>query len=103
MVLAPTRELGQQILLVAKELSGFEKFSSAGLFGGTSMAKQAKRLGQVGFAVTDIGRALRNSLVQGSSEKHVWTSRPSGLGWWRSKSSYEDDTVLICFSRGRLD
>lgn len=44
LVLVPTRELGQQILQVAKGLSRHAKFSSCGLFGGASMARQAERL-----------------------------------------------------------
>ena len=44
LVLVPTRELGQQILAVAKDLSRAARFSCAGIFGGASVAEQARRL-----------------------------------------------------------
>jgi superfamily II DNA/RNA helicase len=44
LVLVPTRELGQQILGVAKDLSRAARFSCAGVFGGASVAEQARRL-----------------------------------------------------------
>jgi len=44
LVLAPTRELGAQLLSVAKSLSGTAKFSSMGLLGGSPPGEQMKKL-----------------------------------------------------------
>jgi superfamily II DNA/RNA helicase len=60
LVLVPTRELGQQILGVAKGLSRHAKFSSCGVFGGASMARQADRLGEgVDLVVGTPGRIVQ--------------------------------------------
>ncbi|EKX54359.1 hypothetical protein GUITHDRAFT_160645 [Guillardia theta CCMP2712] len=58
-VIVPTRELGSQILGVAKGLSKHAKFSSLGLLGGASSAMQAKRLEQpVDLVIATPGRLL---------------------------------------------
>lgn len=43
-IIVPTRELGEQVLLVAKSLSHAARFSVAGVFGGARISNQAASL-----------------------------------------------------------
>jgi len=65
LILAPTRELGAQLLSVAKDLSGKAKFSSMGLLGGSPPGEQIKRLERgVDLVVATTGR-LRDFVRNG--------------------------------------
>ncbi|KAJ1482645.1 P-loop containing nucleoside triphosphate hydrolase protein [Baffinella frigidus] len=65
LILAPTRELGAQLLSVAKSLSGTAKFSSMGLLGGSPPGEQMKRLERgVDLVVATTGR-LRDFVKDG--------------------------------------
>ena len=65
LILAPTRELGAQLLSVAKALSGTAKFSSMGLLGGSPPGEQMKKLDRgVDLVVATTGR-LRDFVKEG--------------------------------------